>query len=204
MKRLATILLLISLVTGCASATSDIPSETTTTGANTTVESNMEEVTAENTVELPSETVEEFPSESLYITETDTVNTEQMEISQLFKTVYLPYANREQSFIFDAVKSFALSTEYDAEITEPTSEDFGEIKLTDENGDYVYFGFNPINNVETIMIVSYYQASTNSEVSLSNFSSDGSRQYDTYDTHVLGESSVEVSGPDEQQRFLFN
>ena len=145
---------------------------------------------------------------------TDTTSTESSEpvsvkvdsqdVTDLFQEVYLPYANREKPFSFSLVKQFAQSTNYDIEITEPSSEEIGSIKLTAPNGDYVWFGFKPVDDIETIMTVSYFQFASNSEVSLSNYSSDNSPLYDIYKTHVLGEPNSNVTNTQEQQAFLFD
>lgn len=150
-------------------------------------------IATEETIESESETVLSL-EENKYQT---------IETTDLFEQIYVPYANREKSFIFEGVKSFASTLEYKIEITEPTEEDLGEIKIIDTNGDYVYFAFSPIDDVQIIMTVSYYHAETDSEVSLSNYSSDGSPRYDTFTTHILGESEIEVSNTDEQRDFLF-
>ena len=127
----------------------------------------------------------------------------QDESLQLFEDVYLPYANREKTFTFNSVKTFANSCGYTAEIVEPTNDTNATIKISVTNGDYVYFSFSPINSIDTIITVSFYHAISNSEVSLSNFSSDGSASYDTFDTHIIGEQSKKVSGTDAQYSFLF-
>lgn len=127
------------------------------------------------------------------------------EVSELFTTVYLPYAKRNKLWGFNPVKSFVQTCGYTSEIIEPTDDSNGSITVSDSNGDYVYFYF--IQNQETgmynIMSVGFYRASTNSEVSVSNYSSDGSRYYDKFGTHVIGESTNYVQSTDEQQSFLF-
>ena len=139
---------------------------------------------------------------------TDDSNTdtpEELETSDLFREVYLPYATRENPFMFEAVKTFAQSlNSYTVEITDPTQEDIGSIKIADGNEDYVYFSFSPNSSgIEMIMTLSYHQAATNSEVSLSNLSTDCSPEYDTFHTHILGETELQVDSPDEQKTFLF-
>lgn len=140
-------------------------------------------------------------SDDMLVTE----KTAALEVSNMFKDVYLPYAKREKSFVFEGVKTFAQNTNtYTAEIKEPDSEDACSIKFTDENGDYVYIAFSPNEDgVYTVILVSYYQASSNSEVSLSNYSAYSSPENDTFKTHRIGESDVVVKGTDEQQEFLF-
>lgn len=133
--------------------------------------------------------------------QTDNVQDESL---QLFEDVYLPYANRVNTFAFKNVKTFANSCGYEAEIVEPTNDINATIKISATNGDYVYFGFNLVDNIDMIMTVSFYHAASNSEVSLSNYSSDGSSIYDIYNTHVIGEQTKKVNGTDAQRDFLFN
>lgn len=133
-------------------------------------------------------------------------------MSELFKSVYLPYATREESFDFNSVIDFVNATEYEIEITEPTSEDLAQIKVVDANKDYVCFVFTPrdieaFNYTETfdfIFLVSYYQSVTNSEVSFENYSEKRLSIYDRFFTHVIGENEIEVSSPDDQISFLFS
>lgn len=126
-------------------------------------------------------------------------------VSKLFTSVYLPYANREKSWYFQSVKSFAKSCGYSCKVTKPTEDDLGQIKISDSNGDYVYFSFMPsTTDDEILMCVSFYQKKSNSEVSLSNYSTDSSASYDTFDIHVVGEQNEKVSSTDEQQEFLFH
>ena len=87
---------------------------------------------------------------------------------------------------------------------EPSADAECSIKFTDKNNDYVYIAFAPDENaLFTVMLVNYHQDSTNREVSLSNYSSDGSPEYDEFTTQIVGEGEAEVSGIDEQQDFLF-
>lgn len=135
----------------------------------------------------------------------ETEKTDTLKVSRLFNDVYLPYAKREKAFSFEGVKTFAQNTkEYTVDMKEPGSEDGCFVKFTDENGDYVYFAFSPNEDgTFTIILVSFYQASSNSEVSLSNYSLSSSPEYDTYETHIIGNDPIEVSGVDKQQEFLF-
>lgn len=122
---------------------------------------------------------------------------------RLFEDIYVPYANREKPFTFESVKTLADSCEYETEIVSATNDTNASIKISTTNGDYVYFAFSPINGINMITIVSFYQASSNSEVSLSNYSSDGSALYDTYDIHIIGDQLKDVNGIDDQRNFLF-
>ena len=107
-------------------------------------------------------------------------------------------------FIFNGVKTFAENCGYEFEITEPTEEAIGEIKIKNDD-DYVYIAFLPnSDNLELISIVSYFHTASNSEVSLSNYSTNREAQYDQLTTHVLGESNVNVDSVDAQREFLFS
>jgi len=124
--------------------------------------------------------------------------------TDLFETVYVPYAQKEKPFIFNGVKTFAENCGYEFEITEPTEEAIGEIKIKNDD-DYVYIAFLPnSDNLELISIVSYFHTASNSEVSLSNYSTNREAQYDQLTTHVLGESNVNVDSVDAQREFLFS
>lgn len=200
MKRLIPILLSLFLLIGCSKQSIEEPIKETS--APTEVSNITNDV--DNNAPSGKQDSELFPdSTSDSEAESETEDLENIVTTELFESVYIPYANREKSFAFDKVKSFAQSIDYESEIIEPTADDIGTIKLTDTNGDYVYFAFNAVNGVETIMIVSYYQSSTNTEVSLANYSTDGSPAYDSFSTHVIGESEIEVTGTDEQKIFLF-
>lgn len=125
--------------------------------------------------------------------------------SDLFENVYVPYALKEKTTVFGGVKSLAESGSYKYEITEPTEEVFGEIKiLSNENDDYVYFAFFPnTDGLEVIALVNYFHSASNSEVSLKNYSKNRDPARDEYTTHIIGESDELVSGVDEQRTFLF-
>ncbi len=200
------------LITGCASNTnSNTPNtEEASAGNEESSKENNEKDTQEPNTESDSQITPE-PTDTAKADApepTDDSNTgtpEELETSDLFKEVYLPYATRENPFMFEAVKTFAQSlNSYTVEITDPTQEDIGSIKIADGNEDYVYFSFSPNSSgIEMIMTLSYHQAATNSEVSLSNLSTDCSPEYDTFHTHILGETELQVDSPDEQKTFLF-
>lgn len=160
------------------------------------------------TKETPSPSPEASPTQELLSPSPEASPTsepsEKVTPTDLFETVYFPYANREKSFLFEAVKTFVQTTEYNVTIVEPTSEIMGTIELTDEDDNSVYFAFDFTNNVETIMTVSYYNSKTNSEVSLNNYSTDGLPKYDKFTAHVIGEESIVLNNPDEQRDFLFH
>ena len=123
--------------------------------------------------------------------------------SALFESVYVPYAKAEMRTSFSDVTSFLENGRYDYSVQNPSPDVIGEITVRDGD-DYVYFSFlERSSNFYTIMTVSYYQASSNSEVSLSNYSPYGDHKYDTLNTHKIGNSVEEVATVDEQRLFLF-
>lgn len=181
MKRILALILCITLFTsGCTS------NQSTSSSMNNRIEQNTSSINIDDNIEKNTSSME------VEIAETD-----------LFKTIYSPYAKRENSFVFNNVKEFVQNKEYTVEITEPTSDDFGSIKVSDTNGDYVYFAFNLTNDFETIMSVSYFCEEKQAEVSLNNYSTDGSRKYDRLSIHVIGENAYDVKDLDEQRSFLF-
>lgn len=205
------LLILTLLLYGCSSGSDSTPADEISSGSDSSSQSQKGGSPIIPLEPNESETVEtqELSSNNDTGTSSEIVDAQDSfenvpTVSNLFETVYLPYANRENNFVFSAVKSFVQSCGYDIEITEPTEEDFGRIQVNDTNGDYVYFSFMPINGIETIMTVSFYQSSSESEVSLSNYSTDGSVKYDTYNTHIIGGSENTVNTVDEQKKFLFN
>lgn len=129
--------------------------------------------------------------------------------SDLFESVYLQYATRERSFFFEDVKKdivdFAEVNGFEIDVKDATSDDLGAITLYDSNEDFVYFAFSFLGelDVQHISIVSYFQSTSNSEVSLSNLSTYGDIEYDKYFVHVIGKQEEQVSGVDDQREFLF-
>ncbi len=172
-------------------------SRTNMNNSELTINNLSEPISIDEQSSLKSETESTANSEPI------SDKTETQGVTDLFQEVYLPYANREKPFAFSLVKQFAQNTNYEIDITEPSSEELGTITLTAPNGDYVWFSFRNINDIEIIMTVSYFQLSSDSEVSLSNYSDDGSPLYDIYRTHVLGEPISNVTNTQEQQAFLF-
>lgn len=182
LKKLSFAIISFSLTIGISACSSDDNS--------TSLPPNNEQSEVEKPEETPK--LEETPKNS------DTTNT--IEMSALFETVYLPYVKRENAFDFNSVKAFVQSTSYTTEITEPTEEKIGQIKVLDENGNYVYFAFVPDDGVEVILTLTYFQVSSNSEVSFDNY---GSPEYDSYFTHVIGSDEESVSDVETQIKFLF-
>lgn len=197
MKRLYILILCVILLTsGCSS------SQSSSINSDNTVEDN--ESSSSTTVEsMSSEASEEETFAASTTIESTTTSENEVIGTKLFETVYFPYANRDNSFAFNSVKTYVESTDYDAEIIEPTSDEVGMITVSEENGDNVFFSFSPINGVETIMTVSYFCSDKQTEVSLSNYSTNGSPQYDCFEVHVLGQNANEVKNVNEQRIFLF-
>ena len=199
------LLCIIGGLSGCADARSNADSSSTSESSS---ETDSKESAPES--DLISEQIKasipepNTDTEITTETETATITNENIVSSKLFEEVYVPYANREKPFVFNTVMTYAQSVDYDTEIVEPTESEIGSIKIIDTTGDYVYFSFLPINDIETISTVSYYQSATNSEVSLNNYSSDGSEKYDEFNTHIIGEQSTKVNGIDDQRIFLFS
>lgn len=130
--------------------------------------------------------------------------------SDLFEDVYVPYAQRGKDSDFQSVKrdveNLAEGGTYTAEIVDPSEDDLCDIKLYDESGDYIYFGFSFYgdSNLRILCVVSYYRSESNIEAAWENFSTYGEPEYDTYTTHVIGETDKTVADIDDQREFLFN
>ena len=185
------------------SPTSEIESEISESNTSSEISESEPESTEPNNIEstLEASTTPETATELESNYETETL--QQIETTELFEQVYVPYANREKSFVFNGVKSFVENLEYDIKIMEPSEDDLCSIKIMDTTGDYIFFLFQPVNDIEVISLVSYHCAKTNSEVSMENYSIDGLPKYDKFKTHIIGENATEVSGTDEQRNFLF-
>lgn len=157
--------------------------------------------------EITKSVLEQKPS--LGLTESEqssaepTVAPSELRGTDLFEEIYVPYAEREKARIFYAVKEYAPNSGYEYEITEPSDNTAASVKFI-SGSDYVYIAFAPgVEDIELMMTVSYYQAKTNSEVSMSNYSPERSALYDKFQTHIIGESPNDVPGINEQREFLF-
>ncbi len=121
------------------------------------------------------------------------------ETSDLFESVYVPYAQKEKPFDFNSIKTFIESTSYLSEISAPADSfiDAGYINVYNKIGDYVYFNFD--DGDSAFSNVSFFQASTKANVSFNNATN---QQSDSY--KISGYSTYStVSGVDEQRKFLF-
>lgn len=199
-KLLIAVITSATLLSLCSCSKKEETIPTTTKETTSIVQTTKETTTKETTIQETKTTT--IPETTTQAQET-TTETTIIQGSALFEEVYAPYAKREKSFAFGSVKAFIEESGYKYDIVEPDEDTIGTIKVLDGSGDYVYFSFYLCNNVETIMLVSYHQDSSNSEVSLSNYSDNNSSRYDVLNTHVIGESSVEVKTLDEQRTFLF-
>lgn len=124
--------------------------------------------------------------------------------TSLFEEVYVPFALWEKARVFEAVKDYAQNCGYKYEIIEASESAVASAKFY-SGDDYVYVAYAPdVENIEIMMIVSYYQGSSNSEVSMSNYSTGRNRAYDKFQTHVIGEQSNDVEGINDQREFLFS
>ncbi len=146
---------------------------------------------------------EKEPNDASEPNQNDNNTQSELKGTDLFEDIYVPYAQREKAFVFTGVKTFAENYGSDFEINEPSENTVTSIKIM-SGDDYVYFAFN-LNeeNMDIIMTVSYYCSASNSEVSMSNYSTDGSPAYDTFNTHVIGEQPKTVDGVSAQREFLF-
>lgn len=192
-KNLVFLVLVALLLSGC-----DSSSELNSSGSLSSVNDESSEFSQ------PVIFSSELPPESLSTvsnTESESQSVENA-VTDLFDEVYLPYAKREYSPNVDDVTAFVESCGF--ENTTSSDNGFTEIKVL-SGEDYVYFAFTPrsINDSDTFTIISYYQGSTKSEVSLNNYSSNGSYEYDMLQTHILGDSNKDVANVDEQRSFLF-
>ncbi len=146
----------------------------------------------------PAQPESEQPSSEPLVTPNELRGTD------LFEEIYVPFAEREKVRIFYAVKEYAPNSGYEYEITEPSDDAVASVKFI-SGSDYVYIAFTPgVEEIELMMTVSYYQASTDSEVSMSNYSTERSPIYDKFQTHVIGEQPNDVEGVKEQREFLFS
>lgn len=149
-----------------------------------------------NTVIDLSETEQQFKAS----TETTTTATED---TALFEDIYAEYVdpakNERRPKVFSVVKTFVESTGYKTEIVNSES-----IKVFDDNGNYVYFGFKPLDGLDVINLITYYQVSSNSEVSQKEYTGTELFKYEILTTHVIGEEEKEVDNIKQQKAFLFN
>lgn len=123
----------------------------------------------------------------------------------LFDAIYAPFATRTINPTYNQVINYLSGSNYEYDAKSPSESATKDITVhSKDNEDYVYFAFyDRSSGSSTIMIVSYFQAATRTEVSLSNYSTDGSYSYDQLKTHVLGESNQNIDSVEAQRFFLF-
>lgn len=93
-------------------------------------------------------------------------------VTELYTTAFLPFVNGIGTMTFAEAQTIAEVLPYEKEITLPTEDDLGQIKIIDENGDYVWMMcYYDVNDVETLSILSYhhdiYEISTGDEYHMS-------------------------------------
>ena len=195
--KIITLLILIVIVTISYSGCSKSNNENIVTSTETTHIETSETTTTTTTTESTT-------------TETTTINIVDSLIEKdKLLSVYLDYTNYIYNSSFDTIKEqltiYAKNNDYSLEVTEPTSEIIGDIKLLNNSDNYVYFAFYPNqDNIETLSAVEY---SLNSEISIS--ASNEMNFYIskiTYKTRNTNREEVNqtVSNIDEQINFLAN
>lgn len=177
------------LLAGCAETDYKTVAEATPILSTTTGVPAAPEVTEKTTTEQ---------------TEKQTSDKKSIKGSRLFEKVYVPFASRKKGTSYVVVKSFAENSDFKTKITKPTNTQIGSIEVIAANGDYVYFSFYEVKDVDVIMTVSYHSKKKKREVSLENYSSDNSFEYDELTTQVIGEDSKKVSNIKKQREFLFS
>ena len=142
-------------------------------------------------------------------TETSNLNTETAESTDALLSFYLDYVNNINSAPFDIVQNtaqaYADANNYTIEVTQPSDEKLGTIKVAKTNDNYVYLGFYPNNNnIETLSTVEYnlnpnvsISASNNSNFYISDI------EYSTRNTERT-EPKEKVSDTNQQIEFLNN
>ena len=192
------IIFLIIGITQCETKndiTTDISTEETITSTPEATVYEKTDITDDDIEEFDNETEEE---------PTPKPTAKPAKGTKLFEQIYVPFASREEPSYFESVKSMVEASKFKCKITEPTSNDVGTIKVSAKNGDYVVFCFKPLDDLDVIMIVSYHSKRNKREVSLENYSSDDSSEYDKLSTQKEGKSEKEVSSIKKQRTFLFS
>ena len=133
------------------------------------------------------------------------IQNEDIEIipTSLFNDAYSVFVEQKESIIYDNVLAYIESLSYEFEAKHPIENNgLGIIQIHSSIGDgdrvAIIFADEP-----AITIISYHQALSGSEVAKSNHSNNKAIEYDEYRTKLAGEYSVEVSGIEDQIKFLF-
>lgn len=206
MKKQLTVLLMAFLacaVSGCSAPANDsIPNESEV--KSTSFSQEISEESSQSSVSESSSTAD--TESSIVSTSSTESETPQTSETDLFDKVYSPYALRVYSPNNKDVTEFLKGCGFEYSVS--TENGFTEIKVT-SGEDYVYFCFAPrtVNgelNFDTFTTISYFNAASNSEVSLNNYSSDGDFEYDTLQTHIIGESSKDARSVTAQRDFVFS
>ena len=150
---LSTIVSMLVLCSAC-SLSKDAQTEQTTLESETSQKTEVTTI-SETSVETTTTTAETISSPIDGITE-------------LYRTAFLPFADGIGTMTFEEARTIANSLPYKSEITIPTDNDLGQIKIIDESGDYVWMMtyFNS-SNIETLSCLTYhhneYEISTGDE-----------------------------------------
>lgn len=135
--KIITLLIACLTLTACGSSQ---PEQDVTTASETT--------TLETTADTEAST---SASERLGLADTG--------ITELYKTVFLTYANGIGGMTFDDAKSYAQSLSFAMSYTEPGENDLGQITILDKEGNSVWVMTYPDSfGVETVSMVEYKHA----------------------------------------------
>ena len=175
--------------------------------------------TAAETKDVKQETEETSASENLEGT-TESVETpneaesqeEGIETTQLYKDFFEPYAAGVGKVLVNGFQSSAEEKfdSYEIEVTEGNEEDSWEYKIYDDNGDYVYLMFYPINIdaensddwIWTLTLLTYKRGDEK-EISVSDGFHAGSKlKYNTWQSD-RDPKNQEVTDLSELTEFMF-
>ena len=217
MKKLFAILTFLLIFTACSSSTQPVSravTETSVTADTATPKPTSTPTPTPSSTLVPEPTSTPAPSEMPVPTDTpmpvqlsdDQVSSETLsehDVGGLFNDVYAWYADNQFSLEYQYATMRLNGFDYKFETVDPSEEDIGQVKVySNDSDDYVWMSFFPYNGVELLTQVSFYQASTNREVSVSNFSENRAPQYSKYDVHIIGSEETTVSSIQEQRSFL--
>lgn len=165
-----------------------------------------QQIISDNTINANSPSFTKEPNNSISTpkpTAKPTPKPAKVKGSKLFEKVYVPFASREKGCTFSKIESYIKTCGYKYKVKKPTKKDYGEIKVSASNGDYVYFCFYSTDVLDGILLVSYTQKKTNKSVQLANYSSENNYQNDILTIENLGKSPEDATSIKEQREFLF-
>lgn len=119
-------------------------------------------------------------------------------VTSLFKDIYENFADNVGSSIYAGVVQVIESSGYKYSIQEPTQDDLGTIKVSDNSSnDIVTLMFYPENDIEKLMLVQYDRGGNS--IAVSNQFHNISSEYSIHD----GTRST-VDSIDDQKKFIFS